>query len=150
MTAQQQTLTAKAKGEQALVEIEYEQKQEQTKRVVAAQTLVEVAKQDKFQQQIQAEAAAFEVKKRTALADVAAYEKKTTILANGALEQKLAAYIETQKYWADAFGKYQGNVSPQIISGGGANTNAAVNFMEIMSMKATKDLALDLKEKNNP
>jgi hypothetical protein len=31
MTAQQQTLTAKAKGEQALVEIEYQQKQEQTK-----------------------------------------------------------------------------------------------------------------------
>jgi hypothetical protein len=36
MTAQQQTLTAKAKGEQALVEIEYQQKQEQTRQVVEA------------------------------------------------------------------------------------------------------------------
>jgi ribosome modulation factor len=39
-----------------LVEIEYQQKQEQTKQVVAAQTKVEVAKQDMEQQRIQAQA----------------------------------------------------------------------------------------------
>src|SRR6185436_9042559 len=52
MTAQQQSLTAKAKGEQALVEIEYQQKQEQTKQVVEAKTKVKVAEQDKLQQKI--------------------------------------------------------------------------------------------------
>lgn len=147
MTAQQQTQTAKAKGEQNLVEIEYQQKQEQTKQVVAAQTKVEVAKQDKLQQQIQYEAAIIEAKKRTELANVAAYEKRTTIQANGALEQKLAAYVETQKAWADAFSKYTGNVVPQVQTGNsGATGNGALNFMELMTVKASKDLVLDLKK----
>jgi len=146
LTAQQQQLTAKAKGEQALVEIEYRQKQEQTKQVVAAETKVEVAKQDMEQQRIQSQAAELEAKKIKTLADAQAYAKRTEIQANGALEQKLAAYKEVQRYWADAFGKYQGNVVPQIQSGGG-NGNGALNFMELMGAKAARDLTLDLKNK---
>ena len=146
LTAQQQQLTAKAKGEQALVEIEYRQKQEQTKQVVAAETKVEVAKQDMEQQRIQSQAAELEAKKIKTLADAQAYAKRTEIQANGALEQKLAAYIKIQSYWADAFGKYQGNVVPQIQSGG-SNGNGALNFMELMGAKAARDLTLDLKNK---
>lgn len=144
MTAQQQSLTAKAKGEQALVEIEYQQKQEQTKQVVAAQTKVEVAKQDKLQQQVAYEGAVFEAKKRQTLADVAAYEKKTTLQANGALELKLDAWLKAEQYKWDAFGKFQGNLVPQIQTGG-TQTNG-LNFMELMSAKAAKDLALDLRK----
>jgi regulator of protease activity HflC (stomatin/prohibitin superfamily) len=146
LTAQQQQLTAKAKGEQALVEIEYRQKQEQTKQVVAAETKVEVAKQDMEQQRIQSQAAELEAKKIKTLADAQAYAKRTEIQANGALEQKLAAYKEVQRYWADAFGKYTGNVVPQIQSGG-SNGNGALNFMELMGAKAARDLTLDLKNK---
>lgn len=150
MTAQQQTLTAKAKGEQALVEIEYQQKQEQTKQVVEAETKVKVAEQDKLQQKVAYETALLEAKRRSALADVAAYEKKTTIQANGALELKLQTWLMSQQYWAEAFGKYQGNVAPQIQTGGwspnGGNTNAAVNFMEVMAAKASRDLVLDMKK----
>lgn len=147
LTAQQQQLTAKAKGEQKLVEIEYQQKQEQTKQVVAAQTKVEVAKQDMEQQRIQSQAAELEAKKIKTLADAQAYAKRAEIQANGALEQKLAAYKEVQKVWAEAFSKYQGNVVPQIQSGGGNSGNGALNFMEIMGAKAAKDLTLDLKNK---
>lgn len=146
LTAQQQQLTAKAKGEQRLVEIEYQQKQEQTKQVVAAETKVEVAKQDMEQQRIQSQAAELEARKIKTLADAQAYAKRTEIQANGALEQKLAAYKEVQRYWADAFGKYQGNVVPQIQSGG-SNGNGALNFMELMGAKAARDLTLDLKNK---
>lgn len=148
MTAQQQTLTAKAKGEQALVEIEYTQKQEQTKQVVAAQTKVEVAKQDRDQQKISAEAATFEKLKRVTIADAEAYEKRTAIQANNGLEQKLSAYIEVQKAWADGFSKYQGNIVPTIQSGGSGNINGATSFMEIMGAKAARDLALDLNVKD--
>lgn len=147
LTAQQQQLTAKAKGEQALVEIEYRQKQEQTKQIVAAETKVEVAKQDMEQQRIQSQAAELEAKKIKTLADAQAYAKRTEIQANGALEQKLAAYKEVQKYWADALKGYQGNIVPQIMSGGGHGGNGAVNFMEMMGAKAAKDLSLDLKNK---
>lgn len=148
MTAQQQTLTAKAKGEQALVEIEYQQKQEQTKQVVEAETKVKVAEQDKAQQKVAYEGAIFEAKKRQTLADVAAYEKRTTIQADGALTQKLEAYKEVQKNWADAFGKYTGNVVPTFQTGGaGLQSNGAVQFMEIMGMKSARDLALDVSTK---
>lgn len=149
MTAQQQTLTAKAKGEQELVEIEYQQKKDQTKQVVAAETKVRVAEQDKLQQRIQAEAAELEARKIKTLADAEAYKKRAVIQANGALEQKLDAYVKTQQVWAEAFGKYQGSVVPQIQSGNGSNNgNGAVNFMEIMGTKAARDLALDLKKKD--
>lgn len=147
MTAQQQTLTAKAKGEQALVEIEYQQKQEQTKQVVEAQTKVEVAKRDRDQQKIAAEAAAFEKLKRVTIADAEAYEKRTSIQANNGLEQKIAAYIEVQKAWADGFSKYTGNIVPTIQSGTQQGANGAMSFMEIIGAKAAKDLALDLNTK---
>ena len=147
LTAQQQQLTAKAKGEQNLVEIEYKQKQEQTRQVVAAQTKVEVAKQDMEQQRIQAQAAELEARKIKTLADAQAYAKRTEIQANGALEQKIAAYIKVQAYWAEALKGYTGNITPQIITGGGSggSSNGLMTMMEIMGAKAAKDLSLDLK-----
>ncbi|MFN8889063.1 MAG: hypothetical protein ACK5WF_16505, partial [Cyclobacteriaceae bacterium] len=148
MTAQQQTLTAKAKGEQALVEIEYQQKQEQTRQVVEAQTKVKVAEQDKLQQKIAYEGSILEAKKIKELADANAYARQRIMQADGALEMKLKAQVEVQKVWADAFSKYTGAVVPQIQTGGGPTTNGALNFMDIMTAKNAKDFALDLKNKN--
>jgi hypothetical protein len=150
MTAQQEALTAKAEGEKELVDIEYATKKDQTKQVVEAQTKVEVAKQDKLQQQIAYEASILEARKIKELAEANAYAKRTEMQADGALEKKLKAYVEVQEKWADAFSKYTGNVVPQIQSGGQAGSNnGAVNFAEIMTMKAQRDLALDMKTKGN-
>jgi len=146
MTAQQQSLTAEAEGKKKLVEIEYQQKQEQTKQVVAAQTRVSVAEQAKLEAKIQAEAAEINARQIKTMADAEAYAKQKAIQADGALDKKLATYEKTQMYWAEAFGKYQGNIVPQFSTGTGLQGNGAVNFMEIMSMKATRDLALDLKK----
>src|SRR5688572_9778162 len=147
MTAQQQTLTAKAKGEQALVEIEYQQKQEQTRQVVEAETKVKVAEQDKLQQKIAYEGAILEAKKIKELADAQAYSRSRIMQADGALEMKLKAQIEVQKAWADAFSKYTGAIVPQFQTGGGVGSNGALNFMDIMTAKTAKDFALDLKNK---
>lgn len=150
MTAQQQMLTAEAEGKKKLVEIEYQQKQEQTKQVVAAQTRVSVAEQDKLQQKVQAEAAEQEARKIKILADADAYKKRTIIVADGALAQKLQTYETVQKAWADALGKYTGNISPMFVTGGGAfagQSNAMSTFMEVIAMKSVKDLSLDLSTK---
>jgi hypothetical protein len=149
MTAQQQTLTAKAKGEQALVEIEYQQKQEQTKQVVEAETKVKVAEQDKLQQKIAYEGAILEGKKIKELADAQAYARSKIMKADGALEMKLKAQIEVQKVWAEAFGKYTGAIVPQFQTGGSPATNGALNFMDIMTAKTAKDFALDLRNQSN-
>ena len=145
MTAQQQTLTAKAKGEQALVEIEYQQKQEQTRQVVEAETKVKIAEQDRLQQKIAYEGSILEAKKIKELADAQAYARSKIMKADGALEMKLNAQIEVQKVWADAFSKYQGAIVPQIQTGGGSSTNGALNFMDIMTAKTARDFALDMK-----
>lgn len=150
MTAQQQALTAKAKGEQALVEIEYTQKQEQTRQVVEAETKVKLAEQDKIQQKIAYEASVLEAKKIKELADAEAYSKSRVMQADGALEKKLAAYVEVHKQWADAFSKYQGQVTPTYMMGGSyapGNYNAAQNFMDMMTIKTAKDLNIQLQNK---
>jgi len=144
MTAQQQTLTAKAKGEQALVEIEYQQKQDQTKQVVEAQTKVKVAEQDKLQQKIAYEGSILEAKKIKELADANAYARQRIMQADGALEMKLKAQVEVQKVWADAFSKYTGAVVPQIQTGGGPTTNGALNFMDIMTAKTAHSFSENL------
>lgn len=146
MTAEQQKLTAKAEGEKELTRIEYEQKQEQTKQVVAAQTLVEVAKQDLIKQDIALQASIKEAQKIKTLADAAAYEKQRIMQADGALEKKLNTYMEVQKYWADAFSKYTGNIVPLYQSGSiGGSGNAMQQFMEMQNAKAMKDLNLNMK-----
>lgn len=144
MTAQQQALTAEAQGKKVLVDIEYRQKQDQTKQVVAAETKVEVAKRDLLQQDIQLQASKKEAEKIKTLADANAYEKQRLIQADGALDQKLEAYKEVQKYWADAFKGYTGNIVPSVVSGSGGYQNGAINFMEMMGAKAAKDLSVDL------
>lgn len=147
MTAQQKQLTSEAEGKQTLVEIEYKQKQEQTKQVVAAQTLVELAKQDKEKQRIAAEAAELEARKIKTLADAEAYAKAKVMQADGALEKKLAAYVQVQQYWAEAFQKYSGNLVPTTVLGGDMKNNAGLNFMEVMAAKVAMDLTVNPKTK---
>lgn len=146
LTAQQQQLTAKAKGEQKLVEIEYFQKQEQTKQVVAAQTQVELARQDLAKQEIARQAAEKEAAKIKVLADAEAYAKQRVMQADGALDKKLNAYIQIEKAKWDAFSKYQGALVP-MYQGGGANGNNAISFMELWNAKVMRDLSLDMKNK---
>lgn len=150
MKAQQEALTAEAQGKKELVEIEYTTRKEQTKQVVQAQTKVAVAEQDKLEQKIRYEASILEAKKIKELAEANAYAKRAVMQADGALEQKLAAYKEVQQYWANAFSKYTGNVSPQIMTGNGERGfNAASNFAETMQMSAQQQLLLNMRPKPN-
>jgi hypothetical protein len=64
--------------------------------------------------------------------------------ANGALEQKLAAYIEVQKAWAVEVGKQRWVPEIQFNGTAGASgDNSAMTLMQIIGAKAAKDLALD-------
>lgn len=150
MTAQQKTLTAKVQGEQKLIEIEYQQKQEQTKMVVEAQTKVLVAEQDKQQQKIAYEGSILEAKKIKELANAEAYAKKAIMIADGALEKKIAAYVTVQEFWANALKGYTGNIVPMYQMGGGNSVNGyngAQNFMDLMSAKTMRDLNLEMSNK---
>lgn len=149
ITAQQQAISAKAEGERNLITIEYEQKQEQTRQVVQAETQVKLAEQDKQKQRIAAEAAELEARKVKTLADAEAYAKAKVMAADGALDKKLEAYKYVMAEGFKAIGNYEGAWVPSIISGGAGTggNNTAFNMMELLSIKAAKDLSLDLKNK---
>jgi regulator of protease activity HflC (stomatin/prohibitin superfamily) len=149
ITAQQQAISAKAEGERNLITIEYQQKQEQTKQVVQAETQVKLAEKDKEKQRIAAEAAELEARKIKTLADATAYEKQRIMSADGALDKKLEAYKYVMAEGFKAISNYEGAWVPSIISGGGgmSGNNAAFSMMEMLSIKAAKDLSLDMNTK---
>jgi len=149
ITAQQEELTAAAEGRKKLVEIEYEKKEEQTRQLVEAETSVKLAVKDKEKQKIALEASLMEAKRIKALAEAEAYSKQKIMAADGALEKKLATYKEVQEMWANAFANYKGDLVPQIQTGGAgaSGSNGGLDFMQLMSMKAAKDLSLEMNMK---
>ena len=63
ITAQQEELTTAVEGRKRLVEIEYEQKQSQTTKLVQAETQVKLAEQDRQKQEIALQGARLEAQK---------------------------------------------------------------------------------------
>lgn len=146
MTAQQQQLTAEAQGKKQLVDIEYAEKKKQMPNIILSQTNVETSKQYLIQQDIDLQSSVKESQKIKNYADANAYERAKAINADNGLQQKIDAYVKVQSKWAEAFSAYGGNIVP-LYQTGGSSGNGAVNFMELMGMKAAKDLNLDLKTK---
>lgn len=146
MTAQQQQLTAEAQGKKELVVLEYQQKREQTKQIVAAETKIEVAKRDLEAQEVARQAAEKEALKIKTLADAEAYAKAKVMQADGALDKKLATYEKVMKYAWEGIAKYPGSWVPTIVSGGNGQ-NGAMQFMEMFTAKYMRDLAVDVNAK---
>lgn len=83
-------------------------------------------------------------KEQTLLGEGEGARKRAIMIADGALTQKLNAYKEVNAKWAEAFANYTGNIVPQISSGETGSNNGAVQFMQMMGMKAAKDLSLEI------
>jgi regulator of protease activity HflC (stomatin/prohibitin superfamily) len=77
-------------------------------------------------------------------ADAEAYAKQAILEADGALAQKLTAWVEAQKVWADAASKI--NVPATVIGGSdgqGSALNTVDSFMQMMMVKTARDLQVD-------
>ena len=129
-----------------------EQIQKTTEAETAKKLIIIQAEQAKAQATIQTETAKLQFDKAKidaeatkTLADAEAYAKKAIITADGALEKKLEAYVQTQAAWANAVSQMK---VPQQIFGGTGSTNVAGStveqFMQLMTVKSAKDLTLDL------
>lgn len=143
--AEQDAITIAKQGEASAAKAKWDQEVIKATQVTEAEMRKSVASLD-------VQTAELQKRKQILEGEGEAAKKKLVMQANGALEQKLEAWVTAQQYWAEAFSKYQGNVVPQYstVTGGGSggySGNAAMTFMEIMSMKAAKDLNLDLKNK---
>lgn len=141
--AEQDAITAEQQGRANAATAKWTQETINAKEIAEAEKELQVQKLNALK--------AEQFKKEQILQGEGTAEKQRLIMAaNGALDQKLEAYKEVNKYWASAFEKYQGSMVPGFVMGGGASsgTGSAVNnaqmFMELMSAKAAHDLGLDL------
>lgn len=81
-----------------------------------------------------------------------ATKKKLVLEADGALEQKLAAWKEAQGYYANAL--RGATLVPSVVMGtGGPGAQAsfdAQSYLQLLGIKAAKDLSLDMSIPNRP
>jgi regulator of protease activity HflC (stomatin/prohibitin superfamily) len=142
-TAEQRALTAEQNGKAAAAQAKWEQEVEKARAVTAAEKERDVAQLGVQTAELRKKAAILEGEGEGA--------KKAAIQrANGSLEMRLEAYKQVQSYWADAFSKHQGPLVPNVVMGSATGQNApgnAASFVELMTMKAAKDLQLNLQGK---
>ena len=164
--AVQDGITSKALGEAVVIKAEYEEKEKKIRAEVKAnqeasvatieaqkqldvatkvkETALVAAAQERDVAAIALEAAALTKKTAIEKATGQAEAKRLILAADNALEQKLEAYNKANEVWAAAYAKR--NV-PQIVMGNGAAAGAdlseASKAMELMQLKAARDLLVD-------
>ena len=140
--AEQRAITVAKEGEANAAAAKWAQEVEKAKAVTLAQQQFEVA-------QLGARSAEQNTRDEIRRWEGEATRKRLVMQADGALEKKLAAYVETQKVWAEAMAKMTQPVVPGVMLGGseGKSGNGVTQMMEIMAAKAARDLQLDIKAK---
>ena len=136
----QDRLTAEEVGRKNVAVAKYDQEVKKATAVTQAEQLLDVARLNRSTEE------------QNKAANIAKGEgegeyRRKVMQADGALQQKLDAYVKTQQAWAEAFANSKNPVVPGVVMGGGNGgngNNAALNLMEVMGVKAAKDLALDL------
>lgn len=166
LKADQDRLTVEAEGKAKVMTAQYEEEQKKIRATVeaekdrevatiAAQKQVDVAGKEKEQAIISAtkekEVAALQLdaaklvkQQKIELGTGEAEAKKLVFEADGALGVKAATLVEINKVWAEAF---KSRNVPSIVMGGkdGAGTDSdAATFMQILGIKAAKDLSMDM------
>lgn len=134
--ADQDRITVEKQGEANAAKAKWEQE-------VKKATAVTEAEQKKAVAQLELDTA--ELTKQAAIkrAEGDAEARKLVMAADGALEKKLAAYVEVQKAYADVLGKQP--LVPQIAMGAGSSSGSqGSNIMDLLQAKTARDLALDL------
>ncbi len=139
--SEQQAITAEQNGKAAAATAKWKQEAIKAQQVTEAQQRFEVAS-------LNAKTAAQYKLEQTLQGEGDAAKKRAFMTADGGLESKLKALVEINKNYADAIKGYGGNWVPNVVMGGNAGTSAAgsgaLQMIELLSVKAAKDLATDM------
>jgi len=152
--AKQDTITSEEQGKADVMKAKYEKEVDKQKAIVVAEQekevaiikakkLVSVAEQGKLEAE-QKKLTASEYKQEQILRGEGDGEYKRLVMqADGAMEQKLRAYITVNERYAEAIEKQKW--VPEIQMGNSdKGGNAAMTIIELMGIKAAKDLSLDM------
>lgn len=140
--AEQDAITVAKQGEANAAKAKWEQEVIKAKLVTEAESRKKVS-------ELEVLTAENNKRKMVLEGEGEAAKKRAIMQADGALKDKLDAWVKSQQFWADAFANYKGNVVPYYVASpnSGGYTNGATQFMEIMGMKAARDLNLDMSNK---
>ncbi len=146
-TAEQAAITAQKNGEAEAAKAKWAQEVIKAQAVTAAEQEREVARLAK-------ETAEYTKQKLILEGEGESAKRRLIMVADGALDKKLAAWIEVQKFYADAIKGYAGAWVPSVVMGGNGNGGAvasgATNLIDMLMVKTAKDLALDYKAISKP
>lgn len=135
-TSEQEAISVEAQGRAAAAKARAEQEVIKARAVTEAEMQRDVAK-------LQRDAAELNKQKMILEGEGEAAKKRLIMQADGALSQKLAAYVEVQKAWAHALATSQHPLTPTYVMGGANSSNAATSLESLLTMKTIKDLGLN-------
>jgi hypothetical protein len=138
-TAEQQLYTTQKQGEADAAKAKWDQEKIKAQQVTEAEQQLAV-------QKLATEKAEQYRQEQILIGQGEAEKKRLVMAANGALDAKLEAWVKSQQFMWDAFGKYTGNLVPLYQTGTGSGANG-LDWMQMMGMKAARDLNLDLSNK---
>lgn len=151
--AEQDRLTVELQGKAKATEAKWAQETLKAQAVTKAEQEKEVAELDAHRELEVArldKEASKEYKEMLILQGQGEAEKKRLIMAaDGALKEKLATYERVMQYQADAIAK---RAVPSVVMGsaGEAGSDSQVSgLLQMMSVKAAKDLSLDMSVRND-
>lgn len=138
--AEQRVITVAKEGEANAAKAKWDQEVIKAKMVTEAEQKKEVAKLEK-------DAAEFTKQKEILLGQGESERKRLVMSADGALEKKLLTYENVMGKFAQEFAKQKWVPEIQMGSSDAKGGSAAVDMMNLLTIKTAKDLGLDLKVK---
>lgn len=139
LKAEQAAITAQKSGEAEAAKAKWKQEVVKAELVTEAEARKAVAGLD-------VQTADLRKKELQLQGEGEAAKRRAIMLADGALDKKLETYKAVMHDAFDAIKGYQGQWVPAVVSGGGAtgSQNGALNMMDALSIKAMRDLGLDM------
>lgn len=139
LKAEQDAITTAKQGEADAAREKWKQEAIKAQKVTEAQQELEVAI-------LQAKKAEQYKNQQILEGQGNAERKRLEMQANGALDQKLEAYVKIQQAYAEAIASYKGNWVPSVVTGN-ANAGAgsgAQQMIDLLAVKAAKDLGISM------
>lgn len=147
--AEQRRITTEQSGMADAAKAKWEQEVVKATEVTAAQKRLAVSVLD-------AQAAEQTKRKLILEGEGEGAKRRAIISGDNALDKRLEAWLESQKFWAEAFANYGGKVVPDVVMGNttggtGGGNNGFTQAMDMVGIKMARDLSLDMqmgKEQN--
>lgn len=147
--AEQRALTVAEQGKANAAEAKWKQETIKATEVTKAEqekaVAITAAEKERDVAKLQRDGAEFYKQQQILRGEGDAAYRQKVMQANGALEQKLDAWVKVQAKYAEEFGKQKWVPEVQMGGTGSTGGNSAQAMIDLLSTKAARDLGIDMK-----